>query len=196
MNHQCCSKDLKDKIDFSIEKLLTNPRTPTYTPSITKIPKTPSYSPSTYKDFEPFLKSNEDPWKIKSSFNTKTILVRENYNKDIAEKHQEMSKMGKKRKISEKKDEPATKKVDKEEKEATCKKNDKRVSKLRRKLKFSKRLSPYKLRKTLQKRPTMGNVFHNNLLPYSAVIELQNRILLAEIDNINIRLRNMRLTNV
>ena len=125
MNHQGCSKDIHDEIDFSIEKLLTNPRTPTYTPSITKIPKTPSYSPSTYKDFEPFLNSNEDPWKIKASFNTKTILVHENYNKEIAEKHQEISKTGKKRKLSEKKDEPTTKKAEKEEKEATSKKNDK-----------------------------------------------------------------------
>ena len=105
-------------------------------------------------------------------------------------------KRGKREKSTKKKDKPATKKVDKEEKEATYKKNDKRVSKLRRKLKFSKRLSAYKLKKTLQKRPTMGNVFHNNLLPYLAVIELQKRILLAEIDNINIRLWNMRLTNV
>ena len=57
-------------------------------------------------------------------------------------------KRGKREKSTKKKDKPATKKVDKEEKEATYKKNDKRVSKLRRKLKFSKRLSAYKLKKT------------------------------------------------
>ena len=131
MSHQGCSKELDDEIDFSIEAILSNPRTPSYTPSITKIPKTPSYSASTYKDFEPFLNSNEDPWKIKASFNTKTILVRENYNKEIAEKHHEMSKSTKKRKFSEKTDKPTTKKDEKEGKEGTSTKSGKRVSKLR-----------------------------------------------------------------
>ena len=86
MDHQCCSKDLGDnEIDFTIEKFADNP-------------KTPSYSPTTYKDFEPFLLWSEDPWKVKSTFNTKTILVCENYDKEIAKKHQEMAATGKKQK--------------------------------------------------------------------------------------------------
>ena len=86
MDHQCCSKDLaKNEIDFQIEKVVDKP-------------KTPSWSPSTYEDFKPFLLSDEDPWKVKSTFNTKTILIRENYDKEIAKKHQQMAKMVRKRK--------------------------------------------------------------------------------------------------
>ena len=96
MSYQSCSKQVDDQeIDFSIEAVVPNPRTPSYSPAIIKNPKTPTYSPSSYEDFEPFLNSTEDPWKVKASFGTKTILVRENYNRKIEEKHLMMAKAGK-----------------------------------------------------------------------------------------------------
>ena len=204
MSYPSCSKELDDEIDFSIEAILSNPRTPSYTPSIIKNPKTPTYSPSSYEDFEPFLNSTEDPWKVKASFGAKTILVRENYDKKIKEKHLLMAKSGKKRKLSKITNESKNEKKDNQSRKTNEPKNEKqgdirsqrRVTKLRRKLKFSIRLNAYKLKKTLQKRPSIGNVFQNNILPYLAVIELQNRILLAEIEDINTRFRNMSLSSI
>ena len=206
MSYQSCSKQVDDQeIDFSIEAVVPNPRTPSYSPAIIKNPKTPTYSPSSYEDFEPFLNSTEDPWKVKASFGTKTILVRENYNRKIEEKHLMMAKAGKKRKLSqianeppknEKKNQQSQKKSELKNEKPDDTRIRKRVNKLRRKLKFSKRLNAYKLKKTLQKRPSIGNVFKNNILPYLAVMELQNRLLLAEIEDINVRLRNISLSSI
>ena len=122
-------------------------------------PKTPSWSPSNYEDFKPFLLSEEDPWKVKSTFNTKTILIRENYNKEKAKKHQEMAKMVKKRKSDDTdndvKKRARTKETCKDEKkiadkETTYKKKCNRTIKLQKRLKSLKKLSSYKQRKTLQ----------------------------------------------
>lgn len=213
---QCCSKNLD--IDFQIHDL--------------DKPKTPTWTPSTMLDFQPFLSSDEDPWKQKASVNGKTILSRNNYDSKIAEIHEKMANSGigkpsqdsfqpfltsyrdpkvkatgkahdqetretptKKRKTERKSTEEKKRVTGSEEKkmiiEQALIKNCKKGVKLRKKLRFSTRLTAYKQKKTLQKRTTLKNIFTNNLLPYLTILELQNKLLLAEVDKINIRLQNI-----
>ena len=68
--------------------------------------------------------------------------------------------------------------------------------KLQKRIKFLKRLKAYKQRKTLGKRPTTGDVFKNNSLPFFSILEPQNRLIILEVDKINIRLEDMRLTDM